>query len=178
MIERIASYIPGYAGYKEREIRREADALVRRRIASDLAAAKAKLALPITSARQVASNPDAMYLWDAARAWLDRVIQRIDKAPEGYSGFFDLVKVDEQALDRLYEMDLSLLDKASAVAKAVDEVAALQPASEDWMKKMRELISLLSQLDASIDERSNYIAGLAGVRKQGGDLLRRALGRQ
>ena len=94
LLERIASYIPGYAGYKEKEVRRETDALLRRHIASLLSQASSLLTLSPVDARQVAASPEARYLWDAAKAALDRVTQRIDKAPHGYSGFFDLVKVN------------------------------------------------------------------------------------
>lgn len=159
IIERIASYVPGYAGYKEKELRREADALVRRHVASVLSSAKSKMVLTPSAARVVAANPDARYLWDSAKALFDRVIQRIDKAPEGYSGFYDLVKVDEASLDAIYQMDLSLIEKANEVAKLVDELSAAQPGSDAWVQKLRELSAALSGLDSAVDERSNFIAG-------------------
>ena len=52
-IEKIASHIPGYAGYKEKEVRRETDALFRRHIASILSSAAAQLVLSPTDARAV-----------------------------------------------------------------------------------------------------------------------------
>ena len=159
ILEKIASYIPGYAGYKDKELRREADALVRRHISSVLSSAKAKMVLTPSAARTVAANPDARYLWDSTKALFDRVIQRIDKAPEGYSGFYDLVKIDEAALDKLYQMDLSLIEKANEAAKLVDELAAAQPGSDVWIQKLQALSAALSQLDSAVDERTNFIAG-------------------
>jgi len=159
IVERIASYVPGYAGYKQKELRRESDALVRRHVSSVLSSAKAKMALTPTAARAVAANPDARYLWDSTKALFDRVVQRIDKAPEGYSGFYDLVKVDEAALDEIYRMDLALVEKAGEVAKLVDEISAAQPGSDAWTQKLQALSAALSQLDSAIDERSNFIAG-------------------
>jgi len=55
-IEKIASYIPGYAGYKEKEVRRETDALLRRHIASILSSAAAQLARSPTDASVVAQQ--------------------------------------------------------------------------------------------------------------------------
>ena len=159
IIEKIASYIPGYAGYKDKELRREADALVRRHISSVLSSAKSKMVLTPSAARVVAANPDARYLWDSTKALFDRVIQRVDKAPEGYSGFYDLVKIDEAALDKLYQMDLSLVEKANEAAKLVDELAAAQPGSDVWIQKLQALSAALSQLDSAVDERTNFIAG-------------------
>ncbi|MEZ0248244.1 MAG: hypothetical protein ABWJ97_03125 [Thermoproteus sp.] len=166
IVEKIASYIPGYAGYKEKEVRREADALVRRRVSALLAEAKSKMVLTPSAARAVAANRDAAYLWDSTKALFDRVIQRIDKAPAGYSGFYDLVKIDEAALDRIYQMDLALIEKAEGVAKLVDELAAASPGSDVWTQKLAALSSALSQLDAAVDERNNYIAGLASAGQQ------------
>jgi len=82
-LERIASYIPGYAGYKRKEVRRETDALVRRHVASILAQAAQSLVLSPADARLVAANPEARYLWDYVKAALDRVAQRIDKVNTG-----------------------------------------------------------------------------------------------
>ncbi len=159
IVERIASYIPGYAGYKDKELRREADALVRRHVSSILSSAKSKMVLTPSAARLVAASPDARYLWDSTKALLDRVVQRIDKAPEGYSGFYDLVKVDEAVLDALYRMDLSLIERANEVARLVDELAAAQPGSDAWIQKLQALSAALSQLDSAVDERANFIAG-------------------
>ncbi|MEL9989938.1 MAG: hypothetical protein QXP98_03755 [Thermoproteus sp.] len=163
IVEKIASYIPGYAGYKEKEIRRETDALVRRRVSAVLAEAKSKMVLTPSAARAIAANRDAAYLWDSTKALFDRVIQRIDKAPAGYSGFYDLVKIDEAALDRIYQMDLALIEKAEGVAKLVDELMAASPGSDVWLQKLAALSSALSQLDSAVDERNNYMAGLASV---------------
>jgi len=115
-IEKIAAYVLGYRGYKDEEVRRETDALLRRHIASILSSAAAQLVLSPTDARAVAANPDARFLWDSVRAALDRVTQKIDKAPHGYSGFFDLVKVDEAALEQVYRHDLALVEATKKVA--------------------------------------------------------------
>ncbi|MGB9842126.1 MAG: hypothetical protein ACPLKZ_05305, partial [Candidatus Bathyarchaeales archaeon] len=40
LLEKIMSYIPGYSGYKEKELRRESDRLVRMEVVNRLKAAK------------------------------------------------------------------------------------------------------------------------------------------
>jgi len=159
LLERIASYIPGYAGYKRKEVRRETDALVRRYVASVLAQAAQSLVLSPTDARLVAANPEARYLWDSVKAALDRVTQRIDKAPHGYSGFFDLVKVDEAALEEVYQHDLALVEYAKKIADAA-AVKSLRPGSEEWAKALRELLSLIEALDAEVDKRAAILKGI------------------
>jgi len=160
-IEKIASYIPGYAGYKEKEVRRETDARLRRHIASILSSAAAQLALSPTDARAVAANPDARFLWDSVRATLDKVTQKIDKAPHGYSGFFDMVKVDEAVLERVYMHDLSLVDAAKKVSDAVASLKALRPGTAEWADALRQILAALESLDAAVDERNKILKGTA-----------------
>ena len=50
LLEKIMGYIPGYHGYKEKELRRESDRLVRMEAVSRLKAAK-------TSIRRAYANP-------------------------------------------------------------------------------------------------------------------------
>jgi hypothetical protein len=161
LLERIASYIPGYAGYKEKEVRRETDALLRRHIASILSSAAAQLVLSPTDARAVAANPDARFLWDSVRAALDKVTQKIDKAPHGYSGFFDLVKVDEAVLEQVYRHDLALVEAAKKAADAVAPLKALKPGTAEWADALRQILAALQSLDAAVDERNKILKGIA-----------------
>ena len=161
LLERIASYIPGYAGYKEKEVRREADALLRRHIASILSSAAAQLVLNPTDARTVAANPDARFLWDSVKAALGKVTQKIDKAPHGYSGFFDLVKVDEAVLEQVYRHDLALVEAAKNAADAVASLKALRPGTAEWADALRQILAALQSLDAAVDERNKILKGIA-----------------
>ena len=161
LLERIASYIPGYAGYKEKEVRREADALLRRHIASILSSAAAQLVLNPTDARTVAANPDARFLWDSVKAALGKVTQKIDKAPHGYSGFFDLVKVDEAVLEKVYRHDLALVEAAKNAADAVASLKALRPGTAEWADALRQILAALQSLYAAVDERNKILKGTA-----------------
>jgi len=96
LMEKILSYIPGYRGYKEKELRRESDRLVRMEAVNRLREAKALLrkSLANPSVAQKISSEDAWRL-DTLMMRLDRVTQRIDRAVAGYAGMFDAVKVKE-----------------------------------------------------------------------------------
>ncbi|AET32244.1 hypothetical protein [Pyrobaculum ferrireducens] len=161
LLERIASYIPGYAGYKQKEIRRETDALVRRHVASILSSAASQLVLSPSEARAVAASPDARFLWDTARALLDKVTQKIDKAPHGYAGFFDLAKVDESVLEQVYQHDLALVEEAKKVADQVAVLKSQPPGSQQWADALRQLLAQLQSLDAKIDERIKILKAIS-----------------
>ena len=87
LLERIMGYIPGYRGYKEKELRRESDRLVRMDAVNRLRTAKItfrrRFANP--SAVQKLSSEDS-YRFDALTSRVDRVTQRIDRAVAGYAG--------------------------------------------------------------------------------------------
>ena len=160
ILEKIASYIPGYGGYKEKEVRRETDALLRRHISSILSTAAAQLVLSPTEARSVAANPEARYLWDYVKAIFDKVIQKIDKAPHGYAGFFNIVKVNEEVLDRVYSHDLALVEHARNVADYVNDVKKARATSPEWFDALNRVKAALEELDRQIDERTKILKGI------------------
>jgi hypothetical protein len=161
LLERIMGYVPGYRGYKEKELRRESDRLVRTDAVNRLKASK-------TAVRRTFANPAVVqnlssedsYRFDALTSRLDRVTQRIDRAVAGYAGMFDAVKVKEDKLDTVIQHDLSLIEKADAIKTDSESVAKMQPGNADWGTAMDNLISKVEELDALIDERTEILRGL------------------
>ncbi|MEM2676606.1 MAG: hypothetical protein QXJ77_01725 [Candidatus Bathyarchaeia archaeon] len=161
LLERIMSYIPGYRGYKEKELRRESDRLVRMEVVNRLKDAK-------TAFRRKFANPafvqklssEDTFRFDAFTARIDRVIQRIDRAVAGYAGMFDAVKVGEDKLDTVLEYDASLIEKAEAIKAGVEKVNELEPGKDDWRTAMDDLISKVEELDKLVDKRAEILRGL------------------
>ncbi|MDH7476842.1 MAG: hypothetical protein QHH17_00465 [Candidatus Bathyarchaeota archaeon] len=163
LLERIMGYIPGYRGYKEKELRRESDRLVRMEVVNRLKAAK-------TAFRRKFANPaliqklssEDTFRFDTLTARIDRVTQRIDRAVAGYAGMFDAIKVKEDKLDTVLEYDVSLIEKAEAIKANVEKVTELEPGKEEWRTTMDELISKVEELDGLVDKRSEILRGLGG----------------
>ncbi|MEM2746493.1 MAG: hypothetical protein QXK69_08275 [Candidatus Caldarchaeum sp.] len=82
LTEKILSYVPGYRGYREKELRRETDILVRRKVSGILAEARSELNSPLgpSEAGLLANDPEARFLFETVRSLLDKATQRIDKA--------------------------------------------------------------------------------------------------
>ncbi|MBS7653878.1 MAG: hypothetical protein QXU95_00630 [Candidatus Bathyarchaeia archaeon] len=162
LLEKIMSYIPGYRGYKEKELRRESDRLVRMEAVNKLKSAKRifrkKFANPLIS--QMLSEEDA-YRFEAFLARLDRVTQRVDRAVAGYAGIFDAVKVREDKLDMVIQHDLGLMERVESIKTDVEKVAGMEVGREEWKNAMDELISKVEELDGFIDRRSEVIRGLS-----------------
>ena len=163
LLERIMGYIPGYRGYKEKELRRESDRLVRMEAVNRLKATKntfrRTFANPLIV--QKLSSEDA-YRFDALTSRLDRATQRIDRAVAGYAGMFDAVKVKEDKLDTVIEHDVSLIEKAEALKVDMEKVVKMEPGKDEWRTAIDDLISKVEELDGLVDERSEILRGLAG----------------
>jgi hypothetical protein len=161
LLEKIMGYIPGYRGYKEKELRRESDRLIRMEVVNRLKAAK-------TAFRRTFANPllvqklsgDDTFRFDALNYRLDRVTQRIDRAVAGYAGMFDAIKVKEDKLDSVLKHDLSLIEQAESVKADVEKTVGIDPATDEWRVVMDALISKVEGLDSLVDERSNLLRGL------------------
>ena len=93
------------------------------------------------------------------RAHADKMIGRIDGATQGYSGFFDFVKVDEAVLDQVYQFDVSLMQNVEAVSDAID---ALDADADDAAIKagIKTVLAKLDELEDAWDKRENILKGL------------------
>jgi hypothetical protein len=152
-LEKIMNAIPGFKGYREKELRRDADKLQREHLATKLE--ECKRALNEASAAATRSGSlDVINDIETARKRLDKVINRIRYADRGYAGFFAAVKVDEAALDRVYEFDAALLEGVAAVG------AGARHADSDPMAGVQSMIGAVDALDRRMDDREEILGGL------------------
>jgi len=157
-LERLASAIPGFRGYRERELRRDADRLQREFLAGRLESNKKALD-DVADRVSRSGSLDAINDIETARKRLDRVAARLRYAERGYSGFFDAVKVDEAALGRVYDLDLSLVDAVEAVRAAAD--AARAAGASDAHTSLAAVTSAVDRLDERLREREAILGGFS-----------------
>ena len=163
LLEKIMGYIPGYRGYKEKELRRESDRLVRMEVVNRLKAAKTAFRRSFASPSAVQKlSGDDTYRFEAFNSRLDRVTQRIDRAVAGYAGMFDAIKVKEDKLDSVIQHDLSLIERAESVKADVETTVSIEPGTDEWRTAMDALVSKIEELDSLVNERSNLLRGLEG----------------
>jgi len=160
LLEKIMGYVPGYHGYKEKELRRESESLVRMDVVNRLKDAKTVFRRRFADPVAVQKLGDDSYKFDALTYRLDRVTQRIDRAVAGYAGMFDAIKVKEDKLDSVIQHDLSLIEKAESIKEDVEKVASIEPGTDDWKTAMDAVISKVQDLDKLVDERANLLRGL------------------
>lgn len=158
-LERIVGMIPGYKGYKEKEMRREADRLLREALVRDFTTQLDR----ITSVQNaVLDNIGVEWMDDigALKTALQTLIDRIRHAPQGYAGFFAAVRVKEDELDRIEEFDRQLLDELEKARIAID---ALENATDDATALKTALANANKTVKATADlfaQRSKVITGI------------------
>lgn len=156
-IESVLMFIPGFRGYLRKENRREADELQRNWLADRLDRGKRGLddfSRDLAEAGQI----DELGHVDRLRSKLDKVIARIRGAMQGYSGFFDLVDINEKTVDRIYQFDVSLMEKVAAVA---DRMEALRTAAkESIVTELSQIRSQVDLIDEAWDQREDLLNGI------------------
>lgn len=159
--ERILAELPGFRGYKEKEIRRESDKMIRNHLYRKLNQAKEDLRRVF---QKLSDYRRYEFLTDMDRlmARIDRIAEKINHASYGYTGFFDAVKVEEPDLDRMIKFDAELLDDVEEIVKASSAFKADIEASKfDAAKKHIEKVGgLIETLEKTFDERREVILGV------------------
>jgi hypothetical protein len=164
-LERLMNAIPGFKGYREKELRRDADRLQREYLAARLDDNKKALnQLAADATRRGGLAPgsreggglDVINDIETARKRLDKLVNRVRYADRGYSGFFDPVKVDEGQLDRVYLFDLGLIDGVEAI-QAATKAAQGAP---DVVTAVREITARVDALDTRLVDREAILSGI------------------
>jgi hypothetical protein len=155
-IESILRRIPGFKGYLEKEYRRDSDALQRSWLADRLQ--RTKPALDAYGRVLVdAKKLDTLTQLDHFKSRLDKNISRLRGAMQGYSGFFDLVQVNEALLDRVYQQDVKTMDSAETLAAGIEK---LSTATADTPAPLPALNDQLGLVEQAIDHRQDILKGL------------------
>jgi hypothetical protein len=155
-VEEILRVIPGFRGYLEKEYRRESDELQRDWLADRLTRSKraiGDLTRPLADAGQI----DVLPQIDRLRGRLDKLIARIRGAMQGYSGFFDLVRVDEPLLERVYDHDSVLIAQVDALAAAIEQ---LPGRPDEIPAALPDLHHQIDELERQWDQREDMLEGL------------------
>ena len=159
--EKIAAALPGFRGYKEKELRRESDRLLRNHLYLKLSKGKDNvrdIAQKISDKRYF----DVFVDMDRLVAKMDTIAEKVNHATYGYSGFFDAVKIKEDNLDRMIAYDNGLIDGVTVLTDAIDTLKA-QLLSGDYTNlkdKIQGIVDKLTLLEDTFDKRQEVIAGV------------------
>ncbi len=157
----IAEAVPGYKGYKEKELRREADKLLREALATRMRTVKTHLdALQqdLIAEGKFELLPEG----ERAATLIQTFIDRVRTASYGYSGLFDAVRVKEDDLDRLYEFDARLMDYVDRIEGAIGR-AREAVATDEARSQLLLVRDLAREANTTFDERAEVLSGTYDV---------------
>ena len=158
-LEKLIGKIPGYKGYKEKEMRREADRLLREALVRDLMLQLNRLA-PMQTALLEQGGIDWMDDIGTVKTALQTLIDRIRHAAEGYAGFFDAVRVKEDDLDRVEQFDQQLVAEVDRIKTSFDTLDSSTQSGTDIKTNIAASRTLIQGLNDLFSKRSGVISGI------------------
>lgn len=163
LLEKVMLFVPGFHGYKEKEMRREADGLLRARLYRSLTQVENSFK-DVYRMLVEAGVSETMSDADHLVAKMDRISEQINHAEEGYSGFYDAVKVREEDLDRMTAFDASLVDSIQNITQAVNNLSSEVSASkyDQARQHIMEITGMVNDLENNFNQRKNVIVGVTG----------------
>jgi len=161
ILEKIELLVPGFHGYKEKEMRRESDKLIRNQIYQKLSDAEAQA----KDIYRALVNQGANDTWDDTDhllARLDRIMERINHSEYGYAGFFDSTKVKEPDLDRMMGYDMQLIQMADNVTTSIQSLKDVldNDRLQDAKGKVSEAMKVVDALENAYNGRKQIIVGV------------------
>jgi len=165
-LERLGDKIPGYSGYVAKERRRDVDKMHREHLADRLRATKQ----PLTEVMRELSSSGRLFEVgpvDRVLKKIDQVENRVRFASYGYAGFFDVAKIEEPQLERIYRFDLSLVEKVEGLERQARELAGKSSTADGLKAAAAEIEEAADDLNRTFDERYRAIETFGPDDQQG-----------
>lgn len=149
--------LPGIAAYREKEMRRDADKLVRERLVRELEARRERidgLGQELLSAGGLSWMDDLQNVVGR----LQTLIDRIRTAAYGYAGFFDLQRILEPELERLIQYDQALFDALPALDSAIAGLETAVRANDGIPAALQPVAAAVADINEKFGRRMEAIA--------------------
>jgi hypothetical protein len=155
--ERVLRGVPGYKGYKEKELRRETDKSMREMMARQLMDQRDRLS-SVQSDLVAGGQLGLLDNLERTDRKMVLLADRVRTASYGYAPLFDDLRVKEDELDALAAFDETMMGNVSRVASIIDNLTTLagRP-EEDWSEGIRALSTILDSLNTEFGHRSEVI---------------------
>ena len=159
--ERVAAALPGFRGYKEKELRRESDKLVRNNLNLKLTKDKDDVRV-ISQKISDKRYMDVLVDMDRLTAKMDRITEKVNHASYGYAGFYDIVKIKEENLDRMITFDNQLIDEVNALTASIEDLKTqlLSNNFANLKDKIQTIADKFELLEDTFDKREQVILGV------------------
>lgn len=147
--------IPGYHGYKQKEMRRESDKILREHLVKMLKDSKKE----ITSIQDdaVSDAPDLVPKIEDLLTEFDTFVKKVQYANYGMGGMFDTEKIKEPELDKLIEFDKSVIETIMSLQSGIKDLGT--NLKDEGAAKIKQLRSFIKDAQQYYGQRDEYIRG-------------------
>ena len=99
---------------------------------------------------------------DRLTAKMDRITEKINHASYGYAGFYDIVKIKEENLDRMLAFDNQLLDEVDTLTTSIEDLKTqlLSNNFANLKDKIQTVADKFELLEDTFDKREQVILGV------------------
>ncbi len=159
-LESAIAKLPGIKGYREKELRRDADKQVRETLARRLESRRRKLT---ALQSDLLSAGGILWMDDVERVVgrLQLFIDRVKTAAYGYAPMWGLNRVKEADLDRLIAFDQALFEEVARLDEAIGSLEGAVKANEGIKEALLTVGDLLAGLNETFNRRSEVLQNAA-----------------
>ncbi len=156
-IHNLQRMLPGYKGYEAHETRRDADKMLRVQVAKQFRDQQSDLNRLI---QEMTRGGGLRYLdnLDRVSTGIDRFVVKLETAPRGYAGWFEVITINETDLDLLYQFDLQLANNVGLLAERINFVRNQMQEQGDVAAAIAELQSFVDTMNRQLDARTAFTA--------------------
>jgi hypothetical protein len=162
LIEKILSVFPGYKGYKEKELLRETDKLIRNVVFRNMKEISERIRTLYREALNISSLSQETHQLEKLSMRSDALAEKIHHATYGYSPLMHVIKIDEKALLRLMEFDAGLADNINKLKEVVKNMEGELAFHKLSLESIRKIESIISILENTFNKRSEVLLGIVG----------------
>ncbi|MCK4413606.1 MAG: hypothetical protein KAY32_08685 [Candidatus Eisenbacteria sp.] len=157
-LENLAYLVPGYHGYKHRDLRRQEDSRLRARVCRSIQ----RLLDEVDRVRahwQNRAAPAQVEDLEERRVRLARDTDAVRFAPGDLWSFFETEKVREITLERILESDLLIFEDLEDAETHLAQGSRLSGAPRTLERYLRDLDQILHRLEEHLIMRERVLAG-------------------
>ena len=157
IMEKLELVVPGFHGYKKKELLREDDRLVRGKVAEILSQARREMERAMQRCAMV--NCQQLMGIENLRKKLMMLESRVKHAEAGYRGYFDRVKFKEKELERLIEYDAKMIELAEEILNEAKALNAQVANPQALGMAVLNLDDKLVNFEEVLGQRMSFAAG-------------------
>jgi len=155
----LASFVPGFAGYKSAEDRRISDKELRAVIGERLSNQRGRLD-GVADRLSRSGDLNDLPLIDQSSRRMEKLVDRMRFADYGYAAVFDRIQLGDAELARLYSYDAALIGDMGAFDDAISGVEQATSDSGRLKGALAKLDAVTAEFDRRFEARKHLFDSL------------------